>query len=208
MSKPAKPAAPAAPAAGDQPPKSKKMLIIIIAAVVLLGGGGAAAFFMMKPAHPDKQHEKGAKVEDGAAEDDEEEGKGKVAPKFVELGTYTANLVQEDADRMLQVEISIKLTKPELEEKVKERSPEIKHRINMLLQSKRASELASVEGKEKLAQQIKQHIEFVMGLRKVAPSIQTSQAASKEEGRSENSAESAPARKGIAEVLFTSFIIQ
>jgi flagellar FliL protein len=203
MSKPAKPAA---PAAGDQPPKSKKMLIIIIAVVVLLAGGGAAAYFMMKPAHPDKH---AAKAEEAAGEDDEEEGHAKVPPKFVELGTFTANLVQEDADRMLQVEISVKLTKPELEEKVKERNPEIKHRINMLLQSKRASELSTVEGKEVLAKQIKEHIEFVMGLRKFAPTIQTSQPANKEEeGKSEKIPETAPARKGIAEVLFTSFIIQ
>jgi flagellar FliL protein len=204
MSKPAKAAAPAT--GGDQPPKSKKMLIIIIAVVVLLAAAGGA-YFMLKPAHPDK-HDKGAKTEEAAGEDDEEEGKGKVAPKYVELGTFTANLVQEDADRMLQVIISIKLSKPELEEKVKERNPEIQHRINMLLQSKRASELSSVEGKEKLAQQIKEHVEFVMGLRKFAPTIQTLQPGNKEEGKSEKIPESEHARKGIAEVLFTSFIIQ
>jgi flagellar basal body-associated protein FliL len=78
----------------------------------------------------------------------------------------------------------------------------------MLLQSKRASELSTVEGKEVLARQIKENIEFVMGLRKSAPAIQTSQPASREEGKSEHSAESSSARKGIAEVLFTSFIIQ
>jgi flagellar FliL protein len=159
----------------------------------------------MKPAHPDKH---AAKAEEAAGEDDEEEGHAKVPPKFVELGTFTANLVQEEADRMLQVEISVKLTKPEMEEKVKERNPEIKHRINMLLQSKRPSELSTVEGKEVLAKQIKEHIEFVMGLRKVAPTIQTSQPANKEEGKSERIPESTTARKGIAEVLFTSFIIQ
>ncbi|OGT24047.1 MAG: hypothetical protein A2342_04780 [Gallionellales bacterium RIFOXYB12_FULL_54_9] len=179
------------------------MLIIIIAAVVLLAGGGAAAYFMMKPAHPDKH---AAKVEDAGDDEEEDDTHPKVPPKFVELGTYTANLVQEDADRMLQVEISIKLSKPELEEKVKERQPEIKHRINMLLQSKRASELSSVEGKEVLAQQIKEHVEFVMGLRKVAPAIQTSHPG--EEGKAEKISESSHSRKGVAEVLFTSFIIQ
>lgn len=200
MSKPAKPAA----SAGDQPPKSKKMLIIILAAVVLLAGGGAAAYFMMKPAHPDKH---AAKVEDaGDEEEEDDEAHPKVPPKFVELGTFTANLVQEEADRMLQVEISIKLSKPELEEKVKLRNPEIKHRINMLLQSKRASELSSVEGKEVLAQQIKEHVEFVMGLRKIAPTIQTSHPG--EEGKTEKIPESSHSKKGVAEVLFTSFIIQ
>ncbi|MFA6921995.1 MAG: flagellar basal body-associated FliL family protein [Gallionella sp.] len=206
MSKPAKPAAPEeATATGDTPPKSKKMLIIIIAAVVLLVGGGAAAYFLMKPAHPDK-HDKaaGEEVSDGA-----DESKSKLPPKFVEIGTFTANLIHEDSDRYLQVAISLKLSNPELEERVKENNPEILHKINMLLQSKRPSELATVEGKEKLANEIKEQIEFVMGLRKTAPVIHTSQpVAEGEVATAQPEPASTPGKKGIAEVLFTSFIIQ
>lgn len=207
MSKPAKPAE-----TGDQPPKSKKMLIIIIALVVVLAGGGAAAFFLMKPSHPAK-HDKTAEA-DSAAEgeadaEEEEDPKHKVAPKFVEIGTFTANLIHEDGDRYLQVAISLKLSKPELEEKVKEHNPEILHKINMLLQSKRASELSSVEGKEQLASEIKAQVEYVMGLRKSAPVLHTSAAAVEGEAPAEHAkmAET-PSKKGIAEVLFTSFIIQ
>lgn len=206
MSKPAaKPEA-----SGDQPPKSKKMLIIIIALVVLLAGGGAAAFFLMKP-HPDKH--KAADAEAVAAdgeEEDADEGKPKVPPKFVEIGTFTANLIHEEGDRYLQVAISLKLSKPELEEKVKEANPEILHRINMLLQSKRPSELATVEGKEKLAADIKAQVEYVMGLRKSAPALHTSQPVAEGEAPVAQAPKEAekPSKKGIAEVLFTSFIIQ
>lgn len=200
MSKPAKPAE----AAADQPPKSKKMLIIIIAVVVLLAGGGAAAFFLMKP------HDKKATAEETAGEEGAAEGKDKVPTKYVEIGTFTANLIHEDADRYLQIAISLKLANPELEEKVKEHNPEILHKINMLLQSKRPSELSTVEGKEKLAAEIKAQVEYVMGLRKTAPALHSTPAA--EEGAPATPA--APAqpeetsKKGIAEVLFTSFIIQ
>ncbi len=204
MSKPAKPAA-----SSDQPPKSKKMLIIIIALVVLLAGGGAAAFFLMKPAHPAK-HDKSVESESAPEGEEEEDEHAKVPPKFVEIGTFTANLIHEEGDRYLQVAISLKLSKPELEEKIKEHNPEILHRINMLLQSKRPSELSSVEGKEKLANDIKAQVEFVMGLRKSAPSLHTPRPTT-EEGvtaeHTEHAAES-PSKKGIAEVLFTSFIIQ
>jgi flagellar FliL protein len=212
MSKPAKPAA--AAAAGDQPPaKSKKMLIIIIAAVVLLAGGGAAAFLMMKKDHPPKA-EKAADGEEASAEHDSvDDAKEKLPPKFVEIGTFTANLMHEDADSVIQVAISLKLNKPELEEKVKEYTPEIQNKVNLLLQSKYRSQLATVEGKQKLAQQIKAQIEFVLGLRKTAPEIRAIPPAqvTTEEAASQVAPVVEPethSKKGIAEVLFTSFIIQ
>lgn len=190
MSKPAKPAEP--PAATDEkPPKSKKLLIIIIAVAVLLVGGGAAAFFFLKAGHHDKTGEATEAADDA-----------KLPPKYVEIGTFTANLVQEEGDRYVQVAVSLKLSNPELEEKIKANNPEILHKINMLLQSKRPSELSTIKGKERLANQIKTQIEYVVGLRKTAPVIQIAP-----EGE-QSTAPDLPAKKGIAEVLFTSFIIQ
>lgn len=207
MSKPAE-----KPAAGEAPKKSKKM-IIIIAAVVLLAGGGGAAFFLMKPAHPP------------AGEAPVEEVHKEVPPKYVELGTFTANLVHEDADRYLQVAISLKLSKPELEEKIKASNPEILHRVNMLLQSKTPSELATVSGKERLANDVKAQVEYVIGFRKTPPVLTpvsgpTETAASGAAPASAHSAATAEGhheagetsealkKSGVAEVLFTSFIIQ
>jgi len=76
--------------------------------------------------------------------------------------------------------------------------PEIQHHVNMVLQSKRSSELLTYEDKEKLAQQIKQHVEYVIGFRKTAPIIGSAQI------------DAAPTirKNGISDVLFTSFIIQ
>lgn len=215
MSKPAKPAE-----TGDQPPKSKKMLIIIIAVVVLLAGaGGGAYFFMKKSDHaPKKEHaaeteDASADEGDGGGEEDTGEGDGhKVPPKFVELGTFTANLIHEEGDRYLQTTISVKLKKPELEEKVKERNPEILHRINMVLQSKRPSELSSIEGKEKLAKEIKAQVEFVLGLRKSAPAIRSTPAPDAEAGHDTHDApehkQESRSKPGVEDVFFTTFIIQ
>ena len=200
MSKTAKPAA---PQATDAPPpkKSKKKLILIIVAVLLLIGGGAAAFLLMKPAPSANPDEAGAVAEETHPE---------APPAYVQLGTFTANLIHEEGDRYLQVAIELKITKPELAEKIKATNPEILHRINMLLQSKRPSELASFDGKEKLAQQIKGQVEYVLGLRKTAPVITGPEAPGTE---GEHAAQSAPAethadKSGISDVLFTSFIIQ
>ncbi len=176
----------------DTPPakKSKKKLIII--AALLLIGGGVATYFLTKTAHTSDK--------DGSAI---EEAHVEAAPTYVALGTFTANLIHEEGDRYLQVSISVKVTNPELEEKIKVSNPEILHHVNMLLQSKAPSELATFEGKNTLAKEIKAQIEHILGLDK--PAIATPS----------NQAESAPAetvvaqsKTGIDEVLFTSFIIQ
>lgn len=176
----------------DAPPKkSKKKLILIIVAVMLLIGGGAAAFLLLQPA-PAPKH--------GGSAAPREAAHPEVPPKFVDLGQFTANLMREEDERYLQIAISLKVTKPELEEKIKESKPEILHRVNMLLQSKRPSELATFNGKEQLAEQIKAQVEYVLGLRKIAPAISSEQNAAP--------IEASTGRSGISDVLFTSFIIQ
>lgn len=178
---------------GEAPPKkSKKKLILIIAAVVLLAGGGAAAFFLLSPPPAPKRG--------GPAPAATEEAHSKIPPKFVDLGQFTANLMREDEDRYLQIAISLKITKPELEEKIKETKPEILHRVNMLLQSKYPSELSTIDGKERLAQQIKAQVEYVLGLRKVAPVISSDPSTA--------AIEPSTGKSDLADVLFTSFIIQ
>lgn len=129
---------------------------------------------------------------------DKNETVSDVRPKFVDLGTFTANMSRAEGDQNLQASISLKLTKPGLEEKIKASIPEIQHHVNMVLQSKRPSELLTYEDKEKLAQQIKQHVEYVVGFRRTAPSIGSAQL------------DDAPTirKNGISDVLFTSFIIQ
>jgi len=192
MARAAKPATQATePEEVDTPPKkSKKKLILFITAVVLLMGGGAAAFLLLNPA-PTPKHGGAAPTEAAHPE---------IPPKFVDLGQFTANLTREEEDRYLQVAISLKITKPELEEKIKESKPEILHRVNMLLQSKRPSELSTFDGKENLAQQIKAQVEYVLGLRKIAPVISAEQSAVP--------IETSASKSGISDVLFTSFIIQ
>lgn len=209
MSKTAKPAASQEPQETDAPPpkKGKKKLIVIVVLVLLLIGGGAAAFLLMKPsspANPDDA-EVTAEAETEAAAEAEAEASD-VPPTYAQLGTFTANLIQEEGDRYLQVAIELKLTKPELAEKIKATNPEILHHINMLLQSKRPSELASFDGKQKLAEQVKGQVEYVLGLRKAAPAITDTAAPS--DGTPAAPAETQGGNSGIADVLFTSFIIQ
>jgi flagellar basal body-associated protein FliL len=123
-------------------------------------------------------------------------------PKFVEIGGASA---LPGADRVsladgvnLKTSISLKVTKPGLDTQIKAFIPEIMHHVNMLLESKKSSDLASPEGKEMLAEEIKRQIEYVIGFRKLVPVMGLMQADNEPSTRN----------SGIAEVLFTTFIMQ
>src|SRR3989338_10683379 len=112
MAKPEKSAKPAEEEEITDAPKKmgrKKLIIIIIAVAVLVIGGGVAAFFLMKPSHDT------ATADTKAAEKAEDEALSKNKPIYVDLGTFTANLVRENGDQYLQVAISLKLIRPDLE---------------------------------------------------------------------------------------------
>ena len=119
-------------------------------------------------------------------------------PKFVDLGTFTAHTSSENGEQIVQTSLSLKLTQPGLEARAKASLPEIQHHVNMVLQSKSSSELAARENREKLAQQVKQHVEYVMGFRRASPVI----------GSAWVDAMPAVRDNGVAAVLFTSFVIQ
>ncbi|OGS81085.1 MAG: hypothetical protein A2061_01440 [Gallionellales bacterium GWA2_59_43] len=173
----------------------KKLVIIVIALVLLLAVGAVAALFLFKPAHPP-----GTENADAAGKTEEKTETPAEPAKFIDLGTFTTNLSPEEGDRFIQVSITIKISRAELEPMIGTSKPEIMHRVNMLLQSKLPSELATAEGKNKLADQIKVQIQHILGLRKTAPSIGSNQM---------NAAPADPkAKGGLDEVLFTTFIIQ
>jgi flagellar FliL protein len=182
-------------AAEAAPKKSgKKLIVIVIALVLLLAGGAVAAFLLLKPAHPP-----GTADSPNAPANSEHAPAPAEAAKFLDLGTFTTNLSPEEGDRFIQVAISLKTSRAELEPMIAASKPEIMHRVNMTLQSKLPSDLSSVNGKVLLAEQIKAQIQYVLGLRKTAPPIGSAQtempAGEKVKG-------------GLDEVLFTTFLIQ
>ena len=122
-------------------PASKKKLIIIIAALVLaLGGGGAAWFFMQQKSHAHKEEEK---KEEPAQ-----------APVFLTLDTFTVNLQPDPDEKFLQVDISLQVASAEVAEAIKLHMPAVKNRLLLLLTSKSAAEISTVEGKQDLSNEI------------------------------------------------------
>jgi flagellar FliL protein len=133
--------APAAAPAEGAPKKSKKMLFIIVGAVLLLGAGGGGAFFMMKKGGA---HAKEAKHAPAPVVE-------KKPSVFSALDPFTVNLADRDAAHYLQIGLTYELNGKEMEDEVKNQMPLIRSRILLLLTSKTAVELATPEGKAKLA---------------------------------------------------------
>lgn len=104
-------------------------------------------------------------AEEENAEEEEQPAKKKkknnkkeeVAPVFVQLDTFTVNL-QGDEGQFLQTVITLHMVDEEDANKLKQNMPLVKSRIVMLLSSKHAEELLSMEGKNKLAQEIADQI--------------------------------------------------
>lgn len=126
--------------APQEPVKSKKKpMLIALAALVLIGGGATGGWFYM-------QHEIAAattpKVE------------APKPPVFVTLEPFTVNLQSEDADQYLQTQFSLQVTDEEQVEQIKLYMPQVRSRLLTLLSSRKASELNTPEGKQKLTDDI------------------------------------------------------
>ena len=176
---------PPPPAADNAAPKKKRLklfIIIGIAVVVLLGAAGAAVMVMTSP------------KDDEAAEEHEDTPKGKkkdetasAAPVYLAMETFTVNLLTESADQYLQLSVTLELGTQDAAERIRIFTPRLRNQIMLLLSGKKPSELASKEGKEKLAEEMKEEINAV-----ITPA----------------SGKGKKADAPVKAVLFTSFIVQ
>jgi flagellar FliL protein len=153
------------PIAAAKPKKKRGLLKIVIALVVLAGGAAAAWFAMEKP----------ATAQDAAAPQEK-------PPVFVTLESFTVNLQPENGDQYLQVGLVLKVAESTTADAVKLHMPEIRSRILLLLTSKKASEISTVPGKQRLSTEIIDETRLPLASQKI--------------------------QQGILSVFFTSFVIQ
>jgi len=168
--------APAAPAEGEAPKGGKKKLIIIGAAVaVLLAGGGGGYFYMAKKKAAEEAaaaeaegggeeadaHAKPAKKAPPAHDKKKDEHAG--PPAFVPLEPFTVNLTDRDVDRFAQIGINLQVEDAHTAEEMKGYMPAIRNAILLILSHKSSEQLLSLEGKEKLAEEIRREAARAMG---------------------------------------------
>lgn len=125
------------------PKSGKKKLIMIILAVLIMIGGGAAYYFLVM------------KAKANHAESPEKEVEAAIkAPVFVILETFTVNLASDEGEQYLQVETTLQVPEDKDAKAIKEHMPEVRNRLILLLCSKMASEINTLEGKNKLSQEM------------------------------------------------------
>ncbi|WP_370263516.1 flagellar basal body-associated protein FliL [Limnobacter sp.] len=140
--------APAPAAAGGSeeqaPAKGSKKLIIILAAVLLLvvGGGAAAYFLVLAPKADPSAVEEAAPV------------KPSTPPSFAVLDQFVVNLAEPDNTRYLQIGITYEVTTPQALEEIKTYTPVIRSRILLVLSGKNVADLTSIEGKQRLMDEL------------------------------------------------------
>lgn len=199
------------PEAAAVPKKSGKKFVLIGAALVLVVAGAGGWYFT-----------KGKQGESHAEE-------VKVAPPktpiFVALEPFTVNLQRESTDQYLQLGLTLKVFELENETKIKTNLPEIRSKILQLLTTKTATELLTAEGKQKLIKDITVLSNATIGIVEAPVKVAVVSAASQvaeaavETPAAQGTTDEAAAthkpeamlpaeKKGVVDVLFTSFIIQ
>ncbi len=127
----------------EQPPKKKGKLPLIIGLVVLLAAAGGGAWFFLSK---------------GKGEEAPQQAKAQPPkpPVFVPLDAFTVNLASDDSGQYLQTAATLKVLDQPAADAVKLFMPEVRHKILVLLSAKKPSEIATAEGRERLAEEIRQ----------------------------------------------------
>jgi flagellar FliL protein len=173
--------------------RGKGKLIVVLVLLMVLGGGGFAAWKFL-----------GAKGGEHAVE----KAAPELPPVFVPVDQFTVNLNPEGGEQFLQTAFTLKVTDQEVVDAVKLRLPDLRNQVMLLLSSKKASELTTVEGKQKLSAEI-----LVVANEVIQPSFPVAKKApdakkdAKDAKDAEHAKPAAPAH-AVTGVLFTHFIIQ
>lgn len=140
-------------------PKSKnKLIIIILIAVLLLSGIGAGVYYLFLQT-PSVESTPSEPTASSNAETPKKDAKAK-PPVFLALESFTVNLkmAPDEGQQYLQIGITLELRSDKSVDPVKQRIPQVRNRVLMLLTNSKGSELATSEGKEKLVDEIKTQI--------------------------------------------------
>ena len=126
---------------------SNKLIFLIVAVLLVVTVGLAGGFFMMWNKLSDLNTQANAAVED-------QQGQTAALGTLFPLDTFIVNLADQERSRYLRVTMDLELAAPTDTEKLNQRLPQVRDRILMLLPSKRFADIASMEGKTALRDEI------------------------------------------------------
>lgn len=190
------------PEAGEEGSAAKKkpklLLFIIIGVTVLVLGGGVVTFLLLKKSAPVEDEDE----EVVATEKKRSKKEPAEAPVFVKLEPFTVKLQVEQQDAYLQATPELRVLDVPIGDRVKQYTPEIRHKVLLIMSGKKASELGTPQGVQRLSNEMRSAINLIIDGPKPRP---------KGKAAAEESAEpsdQAGPDDSVQAVLFTSFIIQ
>lgn len=127
----------------------KKLIIMILAAVLVLGAGAGGGWYFSQSSAAHGEEDAPAKETRKKKKRDPE-----VKPEYVPIEAFTVNLQPENGEQYLQVQFTLQVAGAEQATLVKDNMAIVRNRVLLLLSSKKASEINTVEGKQQLAAEI------------------------------------------------------
>lgn len=134
--------------------KSKLLLMIIIGVLVLVLGGGGAAFFLLKKKAADEEEAEDGEEAPAKVVKKKKKDAHAVPPTFVKLDPFVVKL-QGEQENYAQAVPELKLSEPLVADQVKQFTPEIRHKVLLILAGKKAADLSNPEGMQALANQLR-----------------------------------------------------
>ncbi|MEI8164345.1 MAG: flagellar basal body-associated FliL family protein [Betaproteobacteria bacterium] len=180
-------------------PRGKLILFIAIGVLVLVLIGGGAAYFLMKKKPAAESVDGEEATSEVKPKKKDKKGDHSAAPSFYKFDkSFTVKLQTEQQEAYLQAEVQLRVLDATVMETLKQFDPELKHRIMLVLLGKKASDLVTAPGVQRLSIDIRDTVNNTLE----PPPPNKNKAEAKESG------ETAAADAPVQAVLFTSFIIQ
>lgn len=195
---------------GDAAPAKKKtklllFLVIGMLAIVLAGAGAAFILIKQKNQAVDEEGDEPAPTHKTSRTRREN---ADAPPVFVKLEPFTVKLQVEQQEAYLQATPELRVFDQLVGDRIKQYMPEIRHKVLLLMSGKKATELSSPQGVQRMSNEIRDNVNLIIDGPK-----------SKPKGKGKQKEEVAPVVPGepadeadpddsVQAVLFTSFIIQ
>ncbi|MDE1181218.1 flagellar basal body-associated protein FliL [Paraburkholderia sp.] len=165
------------------PGPMKRIIIIALIAIVAAGAAGAGVWFFMS------RHHTAGPVE----------APPPPPPVFFALDPMTVNLLSDDGQQhYLRVGLTLKLADAKAQDDLTVHMPEIRSRMLLALSNKHPEDLATLDGKTALANELKALIDNPAAPEGASGPVAAPAAA----------AGKADAKSAVQDVLFTEFVVQ
>ena len=136
-----------------------KWIILLLVLLLLVGGGGAAYWFLMGPGavtEEDAQEQEGDQTASQAPRTD-------FVPEIVTLDPFVVNLADPLGRRFLRMTLDVEVLNREAIAIVQRNNSRIRDAVILLLAGKSFADLASMEGKITLKNQIVERLNQIVG---------------------------------------------